>query len=196
VGVEDTATRSALAPADGADGGSVRLALIDPPAVRATLDGAWWPRTRDLTQELPALLEELHRRGIRVTRVAYNPDLWGPAPRRLDADGRTIRLGWFRDLDRQLLNMTGDSSRGRLDFLVVPPDTTAAAAEHAFSAATGRANRQAPTELLDTLSAAGAPVPLPRSADQPDTEETAAWDSEGATCTADAGPTTPLPAGV
>ncbi|HEX2299590.1 MAG TPA: DUF5994 family protein, partial [Pseudonocardiaceae bacterium] len=73
VGVEDTATRSALAPADGADGGSVRLALIDPPAVRTTLDGAWWPRTRDLTQELPALVEELDRRGIRVARVAYNP---------------------------------------------------------------------------------------------------------------------------
>ena len=111
MGVEDAATRSALPPADGAERGSTRLALIDPPAARTTLDGAWWPRTRDLTQELPALVEELHRRGIRVTRVTYNPDLWGPAPRRLDADGRTIRLGWFRNLDRQLLNMTGDSSR-------------------------------------------------------------------------------------
>jgi hypothetical protein len=112
----------------------------------------------------------------RVARSAsFNPDLWGPVPRRLDADGRTIRLGWFRDLDRHLLNMTGDVSRGRLDFLVVPPDTTAAAAEHAFSAATDRANRQAPTELLDTLNAAGPPVPPPRSsADQPDTEKTAA----------------------
>jgi uncharacterized protein DUF5994 len=178
--VEDTATRSAPEPASGAEGASSRLALIDPPSARTTLDGAWWPRTRDLAQELPALVEELHRRGIRVTRVAYNPDLWGPAPRRLDADGRTIRLGWFRNLDRQLLNMTGDVSRGRLDFLVIPPDTTAAAAEHAFSAATDRANRQAPTELLDMLSAAGPPVPAPRSAHEPDdTEETAAWDSEG-----------------
>jgi hypothetical protein len=178
VGAEDTAPRSAPPPA-GDEEGSIRLALIDPPAARSTLDGAWWPRTRDLTQELPALVEELHRRGIRVTGVAYNPDLWGPAPRRLEADGRTIRLGWFRNLDRQLLNMTGDFSRGRLDFLVVPPDTTTAAAEHAFSAATDRANRQAPTELLDTLSAAGPPVPPPRSADQPDIEETAAWHSEG-----------------
>ncbi len=180
MGVEDAATRSALPPAHGAERGSTRLALIDPPAARTTLDGAWWPRTRDLMQELPALVEELHRRGIRVTRVTYNPDLWGPAPRRLDADGRTIRLGWFRNLDRQLLNLTGDLSRGRLDFLVVPPDTTAAVAEHACSAATDRANRQTPTELLDTLSAAGPPVPPPRSANRPDdTEETAAWDSEG-----------------
>jgi hypothetical protein len=143
------------------------------------LDGAWWPRTRDLTQELPALVEELHRRGIRVTRVAFNPDAWEPGPRRLHADGRTIRLGWFRNLDRQLLNMTGDPSRGRLDLLVVPPDTTAAAAGHAFSAATDRADRQAPTELLDTLSVAGPPMPPSRvSADQPDTELTAPWHSE------------------
>jgi hypothetical protein len=110
---------------------------------------------------------------------AYNPDLWGPAPRRLDADGRTIRLGWFRKLDRQLLNMTGDLGRDRLDFLVVPPDTTATAAEHAFAAATDRANQQAPTELLDTLEAAGPQVPTPRSADVPDTEETMVRDVEG-----------------
>ncbi|MGR6963526.1 DUF5994 family protein [Geodermatophilus sp. URMC 61] len=37
-----------------------------------------WPRTRDLTQELPALVEELHRRAIRVTRVAFNPHHRGP----------------------------------------------------------------------------------------------------------------------
>ncbi len=178
-GVDDTVTQSAPAPSSDAEGGSIRLDLIDPPAGHTTLDGAWWPRTRDLVQELPALVEELHRRGIRVTRVAYNPDLWGPTPRRLDADGRTIRLGWFRHLDRQLLNMTGDLSRGRLDLLVVPPETTAATAARAFSAATDRANRQAPTELLDTLGAAGPPVPPPRSADRPDFEETAVWDTEG-----------------
>lgn len=180
VRIEGTTTPSPVAPPKGTKGGAVRLALMDPPAPRTTLDGAWWPRTRDLNHELPALVEELHRRGIRVTRVAYNPAPWGPMPRRLDADGRTIRLGWFRSIDRQLLNLTGDSNRGRLDLLVVPPDTTAAAAQHAFSAATDRANRLTPTALLDTLSADGRPVPRPRSAAaQPDTEATAAWDSEG-----------------
>ena len=77
------------------------LALIDPPAARTTLDGAWWPRTRDLTSELSPLVEELRRRGFTVTRVAYNPDLWEPTARRLHADGRTIRLGWFRSIDPQ-----------------------------------------------------------------------------------------------
>ncbi|WP_222263143.1 DUF5994 family protein [Modestobacter marinus] len=136
------------------DDGSVRLALIDPPSARTTLDGAWWPRTSDLAEELPPLVEELHRRGIRVTRVNYNPGTWTSATRRLEADGRTIRLGWFRSLDRHLLNLTGDVTRGRLDLLVVPPGATRSDAGRAFSAATDRANRDAPTALLDGLDMA------------------------------------------
>ncbi len=136
------------------DDGSVRLALIDPPAARTTLDGAWWPRTSDLAEEVSHLVEELHRRGVRVTRVNYNPEAWTSATRRLEADGRTIRLGWFRSLDRHLLNLTGDVTRGRLDLLVVPPGATRADAGRAFSAATDRANRDAPTALLDGLGMA------------------------------------------
>jgi hypothetical protein len=41
----------------------VRLTLIDPPGKRTTLDGAWWPRTLSLSDELPGLVQELHRRG-------------------------------------------------------------------------------------------------------------------------------------
>jgi hypothetical protein len=179
-GIESTGTPSSVAPAENPDESAVRLALIDPPAARTTLDGAWWPRTQNLSRELPPLVEELHRRGLNVTRVAYNPALWEPATRRLEADGRTIRLGWFRSIDRQLLNLTGDATRSRLDLLVVPPDSTAAFAQRALSAATDPANRYTPTALLDALSEAGPHVPPPRSAvAPPDSEETAVWDSEG-----------------
>src|SRR5947209_583589 len=133
------------------DADPVRLTLIDPPGQRTTLDGAWWPRTRSLSDELPGLVQELHRRGIRVTRVTYNPEAWEPAPRRLAADGRIIRLGWFRSIDPQLLDLTGDSQRGRLDLLVILPDTSAAAAEQAFTAAVDRTNRRTPTALLAAL---------------------------------------------
>jgi Family of unknown function (DUF5994) len=170
------------------DADPVRLALIDPPAARTTLDGAWWPRTRSLSDELPGLIQELHRRGIRVRRVAYNPDAWEAAPRRMAADGRTIRPGWFRSIDPQLLDLTGDSPRGRLDLLVVPPDTTAAVARQAFTAASGRTNRETPTALLAALNPAGTPTPTPRpaidrvgvgKASPPGAEATAVWDSEG-----------------
>ena len=177
--VEGTATGSGVTHQD-ADEDAVRLALIDPPAARTTLDGAWWPRTRNLARELPPLIEALQHRGIRVTRVTYHPDSWEPATRRMAANGRTIRLGWFRGIDRQLLNLTGDLTRRRVDLLVVPPDTTAAAAQRAFSAATDRANRATPTALLDALGAAGPPVPSPSSAAaRADLDPTAARDSEG-----------------
>jgi Family of unknown function (DUF5994) len=174
-----------VAPRTSGTADEVRLSLIDPPAARTTLDGAWWPRTRSLLEELPGLVEELRRRGIRVSRVAYNPDGWEPAPRRLAADGRIIRLGWFRGIDAQLLNLTGDPNRGRLDLLVIPPDTTAAAARQAFAAAVDRANRRSPTALLAALPPAGSPAPRPRPAADQDGVATAAlmaadaWDSEG-----------------
>ena len=186
---ENKTPRTADTPRSHAgDAEQIRLALIDPPAERTTLDGAWWPRTRSLSDDLPGLVQELHRRGIRVTRVAYNPDAWEATPRRLEADGRTIRLGWFRSIDPQLLDLTGDPHRGRLDLLVVPPDTTAAVAERAFDAATDRTNRRTPTALLAALHQAGTPVPRPRPAVDRVTvgkaapagaEETAVWDSEG-----------------
>jgi Family of unknown function (DUF5994) len=172
--------------AGGAD--PVRLALIDPPAERTTLDGAWWPRTHSLSDELPGLVEELHRRGIRVRRVAYNPDAWEAAPRRMAADGRTIRLGWFRGIDPQLLDLTGDSPHRRLDLLVVPPDTTTAVARQAFTAATDRSNRATPTVLLAALHPAAPPVPRPQpavdrvavgKAAPAGAGATEVWDSEG-----------------
>jgi hypothetical protein len=168
--------------ADEAD--QVRLALLSPPAQRTTLDGAWWPRTRSLSDELPGLVEELHRRGIRVTRAAYHPGSWDTAPRRLAADGRIIRLGWFRSIDPLLLDLTGDSKRGRIDLLVVPPDTTAAVAREAFTAASDRGNRRTPTAVLAAVRQTGAREPAARrvavgTSEAERSGSTAMWDSEG-----------------
>jgi hypothetical protein len=133
------------------------------------------------------------RRGAHGRRGAADGEQ--TAPRRLAADGRTIRLGWFRSIDPQLLDLTGDTTRGRLDLLVVPPDTTAAAARQAFAAASDRANRRTPAAVLATLHPAAAPVPAaqpavdrlavgqaaPAGAEQEAAwdAQTAVWDSEG-----------------
>ncbi|MGY1737605.1 DUF5994 family protein [Geodermatophilus sp. SYSU D00684] len=180
VDTAEAASRFPSAPPRRAGADAVRLALIDPVAPRTTLDGAWWPRTSDLTAELPPLLEELHRRGIRITRVTFHPDSWPPTTRRLQTGGRTVRLGWFRRIDRHLLNLTGDLGRARLDLLVVPPSTTAGVAQRAFDAATDRANRDEPTALLDGLGTGDLPVPPPRAAAAtPDDGAAAAWDTDG-----------------
>jgi hypothetical protein len=41
--------------------------------VPALLDGAWWPRSRDLHAELPALAAVLDPLWGRITRITVNP---------------------------------------------------------------------------------------------------------------------------
>jgi len=149
----------------GTPGHPVRLALLDPVGGGpAALDGAWWPRSRSLTEELPALIADLHRRGIRVTRVAYNRNTWEVTPRRLPADDRVIRLGWFQGLDPHLLSLSsGAGGQTRLDLLVIPPCTSEPVARRAMAAASALENHSRPTAILDGLGA----VPPVDEADPP-----------------------------
>lgn len=174
-------------PGAGADGAPVRMALLEPvPGEQTTLDGAWWPRSRSLGTELPALITELRQRGVRVSRVTYHPDSWDTASRRLDADGRVIRLGWFRSLDPHLLNLTtGEGGRSRLDLLVVPPGATQTVAAEAMSAATTRGNDGTATAVLDALRAVPdddrpeTRVAAPHVAADSREAEEEVWDTEG-----------------
>jgi hypothetical protein len=133
----------------------VRLALVDTAgAATATLDGAWWPRSRDLATELPPLITVLGHRGIRISRVAYHRDSWEPAPRRLPADGRILRLGWYPGLDPHLVRLTsGGDGRVRLDLLVVPPDLDEAAGRQAMTAASRAGNHAVATAVLADVGA-------------------------------------------
>jgi hypothetical protein len=163
----------------------VRLTL--PERTRSTtLDGAWWPHSTNLADELPALIAELYRRDFRITRVSYHPELWGPEARRLRADGRVIRLGWFRSTDRHLVSLTGRDGSDRVDLLVVPPDTPSATAARAMQAVGGRTRSTATAVLAaagalpDVVASGAAAVPRPRYADsEADLRETTSWESEG-----------------
>lgn len=57
----------------------LRLRLKPSAPATGYVDGAWWPRSRDLTAELAALGEVL---AIRLERVAYGLSAWDRAPRR------------------------------------------------------------------------------------------------------------------
>jgi hypothetical protein len=133
----------------------VRLALLEPTdAATATLDGAWWPRSRELATELPPLITVLGRQGIRLSRVAYHRENWEPAPRRLPADGRIVRLGWYPGLDPHLVRMTsGGGGRARLDLLVIPPDLDDAAGRQAMAAASQAGNHAVATAVLANIGA-------------------------------------------
>ncbi|NEE02385.1 hypothetical protein G1H10_19610 [Phytoactinopolyspora halotolerans] len=99
----------------------------------ATLDGAWWPRSRDLAAELPELIATLSQRGFTVARVAYHRDSWDSVSGKLPIAGRVVRLGWFRTIDAHLLSLTELRSADRLDLLVIPPTSDPLLAEQAFA---------------------------------------------------------------
>ena len=77
------------------DAACVRLTPIDQCVGEA--GGTWWPRSRDLAGELPALLTALENRLGRVERVVYDPAGWAPsAPPWIITDGGSVALDAYR----------------------------------------------------------------------------------------------------
>src|SRR5690242_8329420 len=72
-----------------------RLRLKPKAPTSGYVDGAWWPRSRDLSVELPTLLVVLAVRLGHIARVTYNLGAWDPAARRLSVEGHVIRLEGF-----------------------------------------------------------------------------------------------------
>jgi hypothetical protein len=137
------------------DPDEARLVLLDTEKNQVTtLDGAWWPRSTNLAADLPSLVAEFRRRGVRITRVSYHPQLWDPASRKVRVGDRVVRLGWFRTIDPHLVSLTG-SNRERVELLVVPPDTGSATAARAMALAATRGNRSSPTVVLAAADASG-----------------------------------------
>lgn len=148
---------------------SLRLRLKPKAPATGYVDGAWWPRSRDLTVELPALGEVLAIRLGELQRVAYALSAWDPAPRRFGQAGHQVRLEGFTYQDRNIVHVTG-TSRGRISLLVVPPGTADAAGHDALMTAGRRGNADRPEEIL-----AAASLPAPRAADDADGR----WEGDG-----------------
>ncbi|MBZ4319386.1 DUF5994 family protein [Streptomyces huiliensis] len=154
-----------------------RLSLT-PGAAPCLLDGAWWPRSRDLGRELPALLERLERRWGRIARVTVQPAFWSALPREVPVAAHAVRVGRFaagRDRYKLLLL----SPAGRWDLLIVPPETGPAAAGRLLSAASLPGGLLTAGELMDDERAA-ADVDRPGAGEE-------SWESEGGAPPAPAG---------
>ncbi|GAC54102.1 DUF5994 family protein [Gordonia amicalis] len=55
-------------------------------SVRGSVDGAWWPRTRDLVTELPDIAQAMDFRLPHLERVGYQIADWDvPAGRKIPA---------------------------------------------------------------------------------------------------------------
>jgi hypothetical protein len=125
----------------------LRLKLKPKGAVAGHVDGAWWPRSLDLSAELPALVEVLAVRLGRVERVSYHLAAWDAAPRRIGVGRELLRLGGFRAQNPHTVDVIAGSGP-RVTLLVVPPGTDAATAHRVLLRAGRRDNAESADELL------------------------------------------------
>jgi hypothetical protein len=126
---------------------TLRLKLKPKAPTAGYVDGAWWPRSRDLSTELPALLTVLAIRLGGVARVSYNLTTWDTAPRHLDVDGHRLRLGGFHAQHPHTVDVIG-SNGSRLTLLVLPPATDPVTAHQILMTATRRNNVDSVDQLL------------------------------------------------
>ena len=141
----------------------LRLSMAPDGARAGRLDGAWWPRSRDLLRELPSLAAELDERWGRVTRVTVNPEQWPLIPRRIPVAGHTVHAGWFSIEQDEHMIMVCSYTPRRLNLLVVPPQTNAVDAARLMAEAADPANTGTASELLAAETSAGAAEPKARS---------------------------------
>ncbi|MFS8096942.1 DUF5994 family protein [Lentzea alba] len=135
----------------------LRLRLRPKALTAGYVDGAWWPRSRDLAAELPALLAVLAVRLGEIPRVSYNLTEWESAPRQIAAEGVRVRLSGFWSRPAHTVDVVAGDRR-RLTLLVVPPDTEPSAAHHVMMRAAQRDNADTVEELLrmeSTVDAGG-----------------------------------------
>ncbi|MET9464901.1 DUF5994 family protein [Streptomyces sp. NPDC006544] len=126
--------------------GAALLRLETTQSRQGLLDGAWWPRSRDVTTELPALITALTAHLGPITRVGLDASAWQDVPTRLVIDGRVVHLDADPVGDDTVLVTRGHNDHFAL--LVVPPDTTADAAREAMARAVRADNITQASQIL------------------------------------------------
>lgn len=111
---------------------AVRLRLVAQPVqghMPRRIDGAWWPRSPDLTSELPWLLGGLPQSWGQVSSVLVDGAVWSPFPARQLVADQVVRLSRTHTQQRTPSTVCLLApGRGRWDLLVVPPTATEAEA--------------------------------------------------------------------
>ncbi|GAA3047018.1 hypothetical protein GCM10020229_67950 [Kitasatospora albolonga] len=123
-----------------------RLSLEPTLARDGVFDGAWWPRSGHLLDELPDLITALTRHLGRIVRVGLDTSAWDEAPRSLEVDGLAVRIGRYSGSTATISLTCGFQDHYLL--LVVPPRTAPAAARAAMAGAASTGNHTPAAELL------------------------------------------------
>jgi hypothetical protein len=111
-----------------------------------TVDGAWWPRSRNVEAEVTQLVIGAQAELGQIDRVLLNVTEWPDHPRKLEANGQVIRLGFFSSAAHlaTLVRRNGDD----VVLLLVPPTASDADAAAAIARAVDSADRSRPVDML------------------------------------------------
>ncbi|MEV4506913.1 DUF5994 family protein [Streptomyces klenkii] len=152
-----TTINPALILKEGVSPPPVRLTLKPAGADRGLLDGAWWPRSRDLARELPALTDVLDHRWARITRITVNPTYWPVIPRKIPVTGHVVHVGWFKAEQDPHKLLLLSYTEGRWDLLVIPPESSEPTAARLMAAAADPHNHCTASTLIADEKPPGVP---------------------------------------
>jgi Family of unknown function (DUF5994) len=111
------------------------------------VDGAWWPRSDDLPNELPDLLAVLSVRLGAITRVVYNSAEWAKAPTILQTGGHEVQLEGSDLQPTSTVEVLGTDSK-KILLVVVPHQFDPDIAHQAMMAAAAPNNASTVDDLL------------------------------------------------
>jgi len=127
---------------------AVRVSLKPTSTHPGAVQGAWWPRSRDLTVELPPLVAVLDENWTEIDRATVNVTMWPEIPDVVRAGPHNVHVGWF-DTEQEADDICVVTYlAGRWDLLVVPPETAPDRAAALMAAASDVGNTQTASELM------------------------------------------------
>ena len=94
-------------------------------------DGAWWPQTRQLSDELQHLFDSWPPGQPRIDRILFSPPDWDDCPRKVLVHGHWVKTGHFPEDDTRTLTVIL-ADRSRQTIAVVAPGSEPDAAARIF----------------------------------------------------------------
>jgi hypothetical protein len=95
-----------------------RLQMCPRSAVEGGVDGAWWPRSTDLGDELPDLLAVFGSWIGPVRRVVYDESMWRSAPSRVIRGSTSIPVDPYKLVAHDTIYLLGTHSRDAVLYVV------------------------------------------------------------------------------
>ncbi len=141
------------------------------------VDGGWWPRSLDLSVELPPLLAELSRAGHDVAHVTYDPAAWNPAPDVLPGIGRPVTLQGCAQQPAASVSLADISGARRTELVVVPPHADSRVAQRVLALARLGGDLLRAAGMIERAS--GKPSSVAVRVGPLDLLPTAVWETDG-----------------